>query len=114
MTIGTDFALVGFDLMTDAARAAEIRTRLEETGRTIIALTTAQIESFAGNTIELSGTSGRILALSETAFASLTPDQRATIEESATLVPLRVPTIELAGGSVRCMIAGIHLSARPH
>jgi hypothetical protein len=114
MTIGTDFALVGFDLMTDAARATEIRTRLEETGRTIIALATAQIESFAGNTIELSGTAGRILALSETAFASLTPAQRATIEESATLVPLRVPTIELAGGSVRCMIAGIHLSPRPH
>jgi hypothetical protein len=113
MTIGTDFALVGFDLMTDAARAAEIRTRLEQTGRSIIALSSAQIERFAGNTIELSGTSGRILALSETAFASLTSAQRATIEESATLVPLRVPTIELAGGSVRCMIAGIHLSARP-
>jgi len=113
MTIGTDFALVGFDLMTDVARASEIRTRLEQTGRSIIALTTSQIESFAGNTIELSGTAGRILALSETAFASLTAAQRATIEESATLVPLSVPTIELAGGSVRCMIAGIHLSARP-
>jgi hypothetical protein len=114
MTIGTDFALVGFDLMTDAARATEIRTRLEQTGRTIIALSTSQIEHFAGNTIELTGTSGRILALSETAFASLMPAQRAAIEESATLVPLSVPTVELAGGSVRCMIAGIHLSTRPH
>jgi hypothetical protein len=113
MTIGTEFALVGFDLMTDADRATEIRTRLEETGRSIIALTASQIESFAGNTIELSGTSGRILALSETANDSLTSAQRAKIEESATLVPLGVPTIELAGGSVRCMIAGIHLSARP-
>jgi hypothetical protein len=34
------------------------------------------------------------------------------IERSAQLVPLSVPTIELAGGSVRCMLAGIHLSRR--
>ncbi|WP_221622902.1 arginine deiminase-related protein, partial [Burkholderia sp. Bp9017] len=26
--------------------------------------------------------------------------------------PLDVPTIELAGGSVRCMLAGIHLARR--
>ena len=38
--------------------------------------------------------------------------QKAVIERSATLLPLRVPTIELAGGSVRCMLAGIHLAAR--
>lgn len=29
------------------------------------------------------------------------------------LVPLNEPTIECAGGSVRCMIAGIHLTPRP-
>ncbi|WP_408193319.1 arginine deiminase-related protein [Paraburkholderia sediminicola] len=34
------------------------------------------------------------------------------IERSAQLLPLRVPTIELAGGSVRCMLAGIHLARR--
>lgn len=28
------------------------------------------------------------------------------------IVPLEVPTIELAGGSVRCMLAGIHLTRR--
>jgi hypothetical protein len=27
-------------------------------------------------------------------------------------LPLEVPTIELAGGSVRCMLAGIHLAHR--
>jgi hypothetical protein len=34
------------------------------------------------------------------------------LERSATILPLEVPTIELAGGSVRCMLAGIHLAAR--
>jgi hypothetical protein len=28
------------------------------------------------------------------------------------LLSISIPTIELAGGSVRCMLAGIHLAAR--
>ena len=78
----------------------------------MIALDHAQIANFAGNTLELSGKDGRVLALSRRAFDCLTGDQRATIERSARLLPLDVPTIELAGGSVRCMLAGIHLARR--
>ena len=37
----------------------------------------------------------------------------ATIEESCEIVAVNIATIELAGGSVRCMIAGIHLDRRP-
>jgi hypothetical protein len=29
-----------------------------------------------------------------------------------TILPIDGPTIELAGGSVRCMLTGIHLAAR--
>ena len=52
-------------------------------------------------------------SLSERACASLGTAQKAIIERSATLLPLRVPTIELAGGSVRCMLAGIHRHGGP-
>ena len=76
-------------------------------------LSNDQIARFAGNALELTGHGGRrLLALSERAAASLTAAQKAVIERSATLLPLRVPTIELAGGSVRCMLAGIHLAPR--
>jgi hypothetical protein len=112
MSVATGFALVGFGLIDDAARRDEIRRRLEESGRTVIALENWQISEFAANAIELSGAQGRVLALSERAVASLTPQQCALIESSARLLPLRVPTIELAGGSVRCMIGGIHLARR--
>jgi hypothetical protein len=78
----------------------------------VIALDHEQINSFAGNALELTGTGGRVLALSERAAESLTSQQRAQIEQSARLLPLRVPTIEMAGGSVRCMLAGIHLARR--
>jgi hypothetical protein len=113
MCIATEFALVGLDAMT--SRRDEIADRLAEQGREVIALTTEQLEDFAGNAIELHGTEGRILALSERADRSLTPDQRAIIEKSARILPVDVSTIELEGGSVRCMIAGIHLDRRhPH
>ena len=112
MCVATEFALVGFDLMNDANRRAEVRARLEESGRAVIALDARQIGEFAGNALELSGKDGRVLALSARAAASLMPEQRAVIERSARLLPLEVPTIELAGGSVRCMLAGIHLARR--
>ncbi|WP_309616405.1 arginine deiminase-related protein [Salinibacterium sp.] len=35
------------------------------------------------------------------------------IERSCRILAVEIPTIELAGGSVRCMIAGIHLDRRP-
>ncbi|MBO9648545.1 MAG: amidinotransferase [Variovorax sp.] len=114
MCVATEFAMVGLDLIPDSRRAAEVRARLEESGREVIALSTAQIADFAGNAIELSGRDGRILALSQRAHDSLTAEQKAVIERSARLVPLAVPTVEMAGGSVRCMIAGIHLAPRQH
>lgn len=112
MCIGTDFALLGTSLITDPARRDEIVLRLRQSGRDLIELSQTQIAAFAGNAIELQGDARRILALSSTAFAALHPDQIAVIEQSATILPLSIPTIEMAGGSVRCTIAGIHLAAR--
>ena len=112
MCIATDFAMIGLDMMIDPARRREVVTRLERSGRTIIELTNDQIARFAGNALELQGKDGRILALSTTALASLDKQQIATIEESATPIALDIPTIEKAGGSVRCTLAGIHLTSR--
>lgn len=112
MCVATEFAMVGTKTIPDDARRNEILDRLSETGREIIELSNAQIAEFAGNALELTGRDGRILALSARAEKSLTAQQKKTIESSARLVPLSVPTIEMAGGSVRCMLAGIHLSKR--
>ncbi|MEM7802309.1 MAG: arginine deiminase-related protein [Chloroflexota bacterium] len=112
MSIATEYALISLDLMTNRDRRDEIEARLTNSGRTVIDLTLEQIMNFAGNAIELTGRAGRILAMSERAASSLTADQVKIIEGSARILPLSIPTIELAGGSVRCMIAGIHLTAR--
>ncbi|MDR2323270.1 MAG: amidinotransferase [Microbacterium sp.] len=112
MAVGTELALIALDMITDDRRRAEVSARLSARHE-VIALTRAQIAEFAGNAIELQGASGRILVMSARARAALRADQVAAIERSARIVAVPVPTIELAGGSVRCMIAGIHLDPRP-
>jgi hypothetical protein len=112
MCVGTDFALAGLGLIPDSKRREQVRERLAAPGRDVIELTEAQVRDFAGNAIELQGSRSRVLALSRRALASLRPEQVATIEQYCEVLPLEVSTIELAGGSVRCMIAGIHLDRR--
>jgi hypothetical protein len=112
MCIGSDFVLAGFEMMTDPIRRDEIIQRFKDSGKHVIYLTEEQINAFCGNALELQGSSGRILALSAKAYAALTHDQIALLEQSVKLIPLDVSAIELAGGSVRCMLAGIHLSKR--
>ncbi|WP_246301823.1 citrulline utilization hydrolase CtlX [Mycoplana rhizolycopersici] len=112
MCIGTDFAMIGTEMIKDPGRRDELVGRLARFGRRIIDLSETQIGQFAGNALELQSPDGRILALSTTAFNALDAGQRAAIEESARLVALDIPTIERAGGSVRCTLAGIHLTPR--
>lgn len=112
MCIGSDFVMAGFEMIADIKRRAEIIRRFENAGKHIIHLTEQQINAFCGNALELHGAKGRILALSSTAYQALTTEQIEILSQYVKLVPLNVSAIELAGGSVRCMLAGIHLSKR--
>ncbi len=113
MCIGTGFAMIGSNCISDRVRRKEVLDRIHGGHREVIELSQQQIADFAGNAIELSGSDGPVLALSQRALASLNASQKALLEAHVSLLPLNIPTIELAGGSVRCMIAGIHLSERP-
>ena len=112
MCIASEFVLLAPEMISNSARRSEIIQRFKSSGRKVIALTESQINKFCGNAIELQGSNGRVLALSKTAYKALTTEQKKLIKQSAQLVPIDVSTIELAGGSIRCMIAGIHLAAR--
>ncbi len=112
MCLGTDFALVGLDMIADESERETVRRRLVATGKTIISLSPDQIENFAGNALELHNEEGKLLVLSARAAAHLGAEQRGTIERFARLLPLDLPTIELAGGSARCMLATVHLPPR--
>lgn len=116
--VGTDVSLIALEMIPDEVRRKQVRERLSVNGRTVVELTEQQIREFAGNAVELCGRTpeGRrryIMAMSARARRSLRPEQVAAIEESCEIIAIDIPTIELAGGSVRCMIAGVHLDRRP-
>ncbi len=110
MCIGTAFAMVGLDVIPNKAERQELRARLEKTGKEIVELSADQIANFAGNAIELQNRRGeKLLVLSGRAAEALTGEQRERLTCYAELMQLEIPTIELGGGSARCMLATIHL-----
>ena len=97
-------------MIPDKAERQQVRARLEKTGKEIVELSADQIANFAGNAIELHNKGGqKLLVLSGRADHALTEDQRKRLRRYARLIRLELPTIELGGGSARCMIATIHL-----
>jgi hypothetical protein len=112
MCMATDFVLIGLDYVKNSAERTSLIARFKQSKKEIIELTYEQICKFAGNALELSTPNGNILAMSTTAYSSLTESQVLMIENYVKIVPIDVSTIELAGGSIRCMLAGIHLHKR--
>lgn len=110
LSLGTRFAALCTDCVAPEYRPVLIG-EFEANGREVIAVDYAQMAQFACNIIELKGRDGApVVALSATALASLRPEQRKKLEAHASLVPAAIPTIEqVGGGSVRCMIADVHL-----
>jgi hypothetical protein len=86
--------------------------RLRDSGREVVELDAQQMHAFAGNMLELRTERGeRVLAMSTTAHDALNADQRERLSTHfAEFVKVPIPTIErLGGGSIRCMLAEIHL-----
>jgi hypothetical protein len=110
MCIGTAFAMIGLKMIRNKAERQQVRERLEKTGKEIVELSADQIANFPGNAIELHNKDGaKLLVLSSRAAQALTKEQRERLSRHARLVPVELPTIELGGGSARCMIATVHL-----
>lgn len=112
MTIATNYVLICLDMIVDQDRKKMVRRRLEESGHEVIDLTFNQINEFAGNAIELSNGKENFLAISSRAMNCVSQSQLDIIEKTTKIIPISIPTIETAGGSVRCTIAGIHLAQR--
>jgi hypothetical protein len=112
MCIGTNFVLAGLAMIPDKAERETLRDRLQVSGKEIVELEPQQVTNFAGNAIELHDANGeKLLVLSARGVPTFTEGQRAVLRRHVRLVPLRLPTIEMGGGSARCMLATIHL---PH
>jgi hypothetical protein len=110
MCIGTNFALVALDLIPNKSERSQVCARLKASGKEIIELASDQVANFAGNAIELQDPNGeKLLVVSRRAVPTFTEAQRSVLTRHARLIPLNLTTIELGGGSARCMIATIHV-----
>ena len=114
MCLGADFAVLCAEAIGDPEQRAAVSRRLEETGHEIVPISFAQMRGFAGNMLELAGRDGsRVLALSARALECLAPHQLRALESRCRLLPVPVAAIEEGGGgSVRCMLAEVHLPRR--
>ncbi len=110
MAIGTGYAVVCAEAIVEADRDRVLKT-MEENGLKVMEIGYEQLRGFAGNIIELENKNGeRLLAMSETARNILTEAQHAFLRQFAKPVSFDSKNIEtVGGGSVRCMIADIHL-----
>lgn len=113
LSLGTRFAILCTEAVSPEFR--EIVTReIEASGRMLVEVDYDQLQSFGCNLIELKGRGGEpVIALSSAARRSFRPDQLRMLESFGQLAEADIPTIErVGGGSVRCMIADIHLPRR--
>ena len=111
MNIGEELAVICDVAIRREDQREAVLTRLRETGHEIIKLTYAQLEAFAGNMLELRNSDGeRVIAMSQQAHDSLDEEQLQLLETNGRVVTAPIENIESsAGGSVRCMLAEIHL-----
>lgn len=111
MNVGEKLAVICDEAIPRDEQRNAVLQRLRETGHEVISLSYEQLDAFAGNMLELRTVKGeRATAMSERAFASLTDEQREQLEHNGRLIVANIDTIEdSAGGSVRCMLAEIHL-----
>ena len=108
MGIGEKIAVICLESIPDETERKNVKESLEKGGNIIVDITLAQVKEFLGNNLELKGKDGNFLAMSETAYKSLTAEQKAIIEEHVEILHANIHNIEFyGGGSVRCMIAEI-------
>lgn len=111
MCVGSRFAAVCSECIRADERDAVLES-LRASGHAVLELSLEQLASFAGNMLELkTAQGGAVVAMSSRARDSLTPRQRDFLQEHAgSILAAPVPMIEaFGGGSVRCMLAEIHL-----
>lgn len=111
MNVGEELAVICAEAIPREEQREAVLKRLRDTGHNVVALSFDQMEAFAGNMLELRSKSGeRIIAMSDQARRSLDQSQLARIEANARIVSAPIDNIESsAGGSVRCMLAEVHL-----
>ena len=111
MNVGEALAVICDEAIVRDEQRDAVMTRLRESGHDVVSISYDQLDAFAGNMLELRSKEGdRVLAMSSQAWNSLDAEQRQVLQANGKIVSSPINNIESsAGGSVRCMLAEIHL-----
>ena len=111
MCLGKTYAVLCADAIDDKKERKMVLDSLHGDEKEVVLITQDQVNNFAGNMLEVIGTDDRrYLAMSTSAYKSLTKKQIAQLEEHVTILSSSLDTIEACGGgSARCMMAEIFL-----
>ncbi|MEO8515767.1 MAG: arginine deiminase-related protein [Flavobacterium sp.] len=111
MTLGETYAVICADSIDDKKERKMVLDSLRGDEKEVVLITEEQVNSFAGNMLEVKGADDRrYLVMSTSAYQSLTKKQIAQLEEHVTILSSSLDTIEACGGgSARCMMAEIFL-----
>jgi hypothetical protein len=111
MSIADTFAVVCLQSVDKKEDRTQLEKAILDTQKEIIEITEQQLHCFAGNILQIENREGKkILAISETAFRSLSASQIQRIGRRCDILRFDVPAIESAGGGgIRCMIAEVFL-----
>lgn len=114
LTIGDTFAIICLESIRDEGERELVKQHLANSGHDIIDITFEQMQSFAGNMLQVQNVDGKTyVVMSETALDSLTATQIKQIEIHTAILSVEIPTIEtIGGGSARCMLAEIFLKEK--
>lgn len=107
MSLGSDLAIICLESIIDENERNQVTKLLKESNKVIVDIKYDQMEHFAGNMLQLMSRSGdKYMVMSQTAFNSLTDQQKTIISSYNNILPIKIDIIEkYGGGSVRCMIA---------
>ncbi|MEN8816083.1 MAG: arginine deiminase-related protein [Nonlabens sp.] len=111
MALGENYAVICLDCIDDKKERKNVLKHLKEDGKEVITITEDQVNSFAGNMMQVHNSNGdRLLVTSDQAYNSLTDAQISKLEKYNEILHPSISTIEtLGGGSVRCMMAEVFL-----
>ncbi len=109
MCIADKFAVICLESITDKSEKEKVIVSLMQTKKEIVDISLKQVNSFAGNMLQIKNADDeKLLVMSTRAFESLIPDQISILSKYNRLIHASLHSIETAGGgSARCMMAEI-------
>lgn len=114
MSIGVDYAIVCLEAIIHPIEKRRMEEYFKKVKIGLIEISMEQMNSFAGNCIQLQNKEGqKFIVLSSTAYSTLNSNQIEQLTSHSELIIGNIKHIErIGGGSVRCMIAENFLERR--